>query len=943
MRLSWHEIRARAAIFATEWAGEGYEKGQAQHFYRDFFDVFGMPVRRLAAFEEPVQSLGQQRGYVDLFWKGVLLVEQKSVGRSLRKARTQALEYFPHLKDAELPRYLLLSDFQSFELHDLDEGAEVAFRLAELPDFVEHFGFVLGVQKRSFHDQDPVNIEASELVRELYDRLSEANPDGGELDRYLVRLVFCFFADDTGIFEPRDAFADLIDHRTLEDGADLGRCIAEVFQVLNTPDDQRSAALDPDLAGFPYIDGDLFKERLLIHSFDSAMRERLLDACRLDWSRISPAVFGALFLSVMDPAERRAQGTHYTTEKNILKVIEPLFLDELRSEFSRLKARRDGRKRADLEAFHQRLGAIRCFDPACGCGNFLVIAYRELRMLEIDVIRELRAYQAAEGQQVMDAPALSLVDVDQFYGIELGAIPVRIAETALWMMDHLMNSRLSLEFGQTYVRIPLRVSSRIVQADALETDWADVLPPDRCSYVLGNPPFGGAKLQSETQREQVRRIAELGSNGGTLDYVAAWFLRAGEYARRGGARIGFVATNSITQGEQVGQLWPKILCGSELVIAFAHRTFVWGSDTRGKAHVHVVVIGLESTTAARKDRRLFSYSDLQGEPVESRHASLSPYLMDASGLPDPRVVVRESSQQLGGLPPMVTGSQPIDDGNFIFDAQQRAEFLAKEPRAERFLRPYIGSREHLHRSNRWILALQEATPSEIRAMPEVVSRLRAVREYRQQSKRTSTLAIAEYPANYNVEVLPTAPFLVVPQVTSERRQYVPIGWAHPPVIPSSLVCLIEDATNQLFGLLTSAMHMTWLRHVGGRLKSDYRYSIGLVYNTFPAPPCGGKGLTRLEVPARAVLDARSEFGDATLADIYDPDSMPIKLRAAHRDLDRAVDRLYRKKPFGSDRERFQHLLTIYGKCVALIPASIPKSGRKRLTSAKRVRSGGIDH
>ena len=943
MRLSWHEIRARAAIFATEWAGEGYEKGQAQHFYRDFFDVFGMPVRRLAAFEEPVQSLGQQRGYVDLFWKGVLLVEQKSVGRSLRKARTQALEYFPHLKDAELPRYLLLSDFQSFELHDLDEGAEVAFRLAELPDFVEHFGFVLGVQKRSFHDQDPVNIEASELVRELYDRLSEANPDGGELDRYLVRLVFCFFADDTGIFEPRDAFADLIDHRTLEDGADLGRCIAEVFQVLNTPDDQRSAALDPDLAGFPYIDGDLFKERLLIHSFDSAMRERLLDACRLDWSRISPAVFGALFLSVMDPAERRAQGAHYTTEKNILKVIEPLFLDELRSEFSRLKARRDSRKRADLEAFHRRLGAIRCFDPACGCGNFLVIAYRELRMLEIEVIRELRAYQAAEGQQVMDAPALSQVDVDQFYGIELGAIPVRIAETALWMMDHLMNSRLNLEFGQTHVRIPLRVSSRIVRADALETDWADVLPPDRCSYVLGNPPFGGAKLQSETQREQVRRIAELGSNGGTLDYVAAWFLRAGEYARRGGARIGFVATNSIMQGEQVGQLWPKILCGSELVIAFAHRTFVWGSDTRVKAHVHVVVIGLESTTAARKDRRLFSYSDLQGEPVESRHASLSPYLMDASGLPDPRVVVRESSQQLGGLPPMVTGSQPIDDGNFIFDAQQRAEFLAKEPRAERFLRPYIGSREHLHRSNRWILALQEATPSEIRAMPEVVSRLRAVREYRQQSKRTSTLAIAEYPANYNVEVLPTAPFLVVPQVTSERRQYVPIGWAHPPVIPSSLVCLIEDATNQLFGLLTSAMHMTWLRHVGGRLKSDYRYSIGLVYNTFPAPPCGGKGLTRLEVPARAVLDARSEFGDATLADIYDPDSMPIKLRAAHRDLDRAVDRLYRKKPFGSDRERFQHLLTIYGKCVALIPASIPKSGRKRLTSAKRVRSGGIDH
>ena len=928
MRLSWQEIRIRAAAFAREWDGEGYEKGQTQLFYRDFFDVFGMPVRRLAALEEPVKRLGQSRGYVDLFWNGVLLVEQKSVGRSVRKAKAQALEYFPHLKDAELPRYLLRSDFQTFELHDFDEGSETAFELAELPDFVEHFGFVLGVQKRSFRDQDPVNIEASELVGELYDLLSEANLDSDELERYLLRLVFCLFADDTGIFAPRDAFVDLIEHRTRGDGTDLGRCIAEVFQVLNTPDDRRSKALDPDLAGFPYIDGELIKERLLVQSFDSAMRERLLEACRFDWSRISPAVFGALFQSLMDPAQRRAQGAHYTTEKNILKVIEPLFLDDLRTEFSRLKTRKDNRRRADLEAFHRRLGAIRCFDPACGCGNFLVIAYRELRLLEIDVIRELRAYQAAKGQQVMDAPALSLIDANQFCGIELGEIPACIAETALWMMDHLMNNRLSLEFGQGYVRLPLRVSSRIAQADALEIDWADVLPPDHCSYVLGNPPFGGAKLQSELQREQVRRIAELGSTGGTLDYVAAWFLRAGEYARRGGARIGFVATSSITQGEQAGQLWPRLLCRYGLEIAFAHRTFAWGSDVRGKANVHVVIIGLEPATADRNDRRLFWYSNLQGEPVESRYASLSPYLVDGSGLPDPRMVVRETSQQLSGLPPMITGSQPIDDGNFIFNAEQRTGFLAKEPRSERFLRPYIGSREHLYGSGRWILALQGATPTAIQSMPEVVSRLRAVREYRQRSKRASTLAIAEDPAKYNVEVLPSAPFLVVPQVTSERRQYVPIGWAHPPSIPSSLVCVIENATVPLFGLLTSAMHMSWLTHVGGRLGSSYRYSIGLVYNTFPAP-CGVEGLEDLGSLAQAVLDARAEHGDATLVALYDPDTMPTKLRSAHRDLDRAVDRLYRKKPFGSDRERFVYLLALYGKHVAPIPAADPQVRRKR--------------
>ena len=616
MRLSWNEIRARAATFAQEWADANYERGETQLFYRDFFDIFGMPVRRVATFEEPVRLLGDRRGFIDLFWKGVLLVEQKSEGRDLTQARNQALSYFPGISDADLPRYLLLSDFQTFELYDLDEDESTAFTLADLPQYIEKFGFILGVQRRSFRDQDPVNIAASERVGQLHDALEESGYTGHDLEQFLVRIVFCFFADDTGIFEPRDIFLDLLENRTQEDGSDLGGWLAQLFQVLNTPVGQRSAILDEDLARFPYVNGDLFREPLLIPSFDSEMRQRLIDACHFNWSEISPAIFGSLFQSVMDKDERRAQGAHYTTEKNILKVIEPLFLDELRAEFQRLKARRDNRRLPALIAFQHRLGRLRFFDPACGCGNFLIIAYRELRALEIEVLKEMRPH----GQLDLLAQSLSVVDVDAFYGIELGEFPAHIAEVALWMMDHIMNNRLSLEFGQTYARIPLEKSPHIRHGDALEIDWSTLLLPQECSYVLGNPPFVGAKFQTEQQREQVRNIAALGRNGGTLDYVTAWFIKAGEYIQQSEAQIGFVATNSITQGEQVAQLWPLLFDRCKLDIAFAHRTFAWGSDARGMAHVHVVIIGLAKQGEALQEKRLFSYETGQGGATrESPH------------------------------------------------------------------------------------------------------------------------------------------------------------------------------------------------------------------------------------------------------------------------------------------------------------------------------------
>ena len=924
MRLSWNEVRVRAAAFADKWRQAAYEKGETQSFYNDFFQIFGVERRTVARYEAHVAKLDNRRGFIDLFWPGVLIVEQKSAGHDLARAYEQAGDYVDALPENQRPRYILVSDFQTFELHDLDERETAYFPLADLHAHVEKFGFILGVQRRTFRDQDPANIKAAELVGLLHDALAASGYQGHDLERFLVRVVFCLFADDTGIFEPRDIFFDFIETRTSEDGSDTGARLAELFQVLNTPEAERQTTLDEDLARFPYVNGALFDGPLSIPFFDAAMRATLLNACRFDWSNISPAIFGALFQSVMEPAERRAQGAHYTTEQNILKVIEPLFLDDLHAEFARLKSRRDNRRRADLLRFQERLGQLRFLDPACGCGNFLIIAYRELRLLEIDILRELRA-----------VAYLSRVDVDQFYGIELGEFPARIAEIALWIMDHIMNNRFSLEFGRLYRRIPLQKSPHIVHGDALEIDWSEVLPADQCDYVLGNPPFVGAKYQTATQRAQVRRIAGLGGSGGTLDYVSTWLIKAGTYAT-GQTRIGFVATNSTTQGEQVGQLWPILFDRNGLEIAFAHRTFAWGSDARGKAHVHVIILGLDRRANARNEKRLFSYPDLNGDPEETRHLALSPYLFDAGGLSDPHLTVHEASRPTNGMGKLIIGSKPIDGGHYIFSAEERDAFLETEPDAAPLLRPFVGAREYLQGGERWILALHDAAPDMLARLPRVRQRIIAVRAYRQASKSRPTVKLAETPTLYHVNVVPTAPFLVIPEVSSERREYVPIGWLEPPTIPSNKLRVLLDSTLADFTLLTSAMHMAWMRTATGRMKSDYMYSVGVVYNTFPTPPKSadpvsstGLDLSKLEPLAQAVLDARAAHPGATLAELYDPDLMPPNLRRAHQVLDRAVDRLYRPGGFASERERVEHLFMLYEKMRTPLEAARQVKPRRR--------------
>jgi len=924
MRLSWNEIRARAARFADEWKHAHYERDESQTFYNEFFEVFGVTRRRVASFEEPVKKLGDERGFIDLFWKGVLLVEQKSAGRNLARAKEQALDYFPGLKEHELPRYILVSDFQSFELHDLEDGVASRFALHQLPEHIEAFGFILGVQKRTFRDQDPVNIQASEMMGKLHDALKESGYEGHDLERFLVRLVFCLFADDTGIFDPRDIFSALITQRTNPDGSDIGLWLSQLFDVLNTPIDQRQHHLDEDLAQFPYVNGELFKERLPFPSFNAAMRSLLLDALDFSWDAISPAIFGSLFQSVMNVKERRSQGAHYTTERNILKVIEPLFLDDLRVRFKTLTERRDSGRRKALEAFHKELSSLRFFDPACGCGNFLIISYRELRLLEIELLKVLQ-----KDQLHLDVSKMSEIDVDQFYGIELGEFPARIAEIALWMMDHIMNNKLSLEFGESFVRIPLKKSPHIIPADALEMDWATLIPPAECSYVLGNPPFGGAKYQSDKQRAQVRRIAHLGGSGGTLDYVTAWFIKAGDYLGKSSARVGFVATNSITQGEQVAQLWPLLFDRYGLEISFAHRTFAWGSDARGMAHVHVVIIGLTRRDQEPSDKRLFSYNDIKGDPTESRHAALTPYLFDAGTVVNRHLVVDETSRPLCDVPQLVIGSKPIDEGHYIFSREERSEFLHREPGAAKYLHPYVGSVEFINGGERWILYLADVPPNELRAMPAVKERVAAVRAFRLKSKSEGTRKLADTPTRFHVTVVPVSPFLVIPKVSSERRDFVPIGWINPPTIPSDLVFVLQCADLWHFGILTSAMHMAWLRQIGGRLKSDYRYSVGIVYNTFPWPDVTDQQRARIRTLAHAVLDARMLFPSSTLADLYDVDAMPPQLRKAHRVLDDAVDKLYRSAAFTGDRDRAEHLFGLYEKLIApLVVAAAPPRDRR---------------
>jgi hypothetical protein len=903
MPLSWNEIRDRAMAFTREWSEECSEEAEAKSFWDAFFHVFGIHRRRVASFEVPVNKADGRGGFIDLLWKGMLLVEHKSRGRNLDRAFRQAFDYFPGIKDRDLPRYVLVSDFARFRLYDLDQDQQHEFPLSDLHNNLQLFGFVAGYQSRSFGREDPVNVQAAEKLGRLHDLLMASGYEGHPLEVLLVRLLFCLFADDTALFE-RQQFRDYLDQRTAEDGSDLGMHLAQIFQVLDTPRDRRLKTLDDQLAAFPFVNGHLFAETLPIASFNSIMRESLLECCSLDWSRISPAVFGSLFQSIMDARARRNLGAHYTSETNILKLIRTLFLDDLWAEFHRIKGNRN-----KLFAFLKKLCRLHFFDPACGCGNFLVIAYRELRLLELEVLRHVRQ----NDQLMLDVFQLIGVNVDQFHGIEIEEWPARIAEVALWLTDHQMNIETSKEFGMYFARLPLKKAPHIVQGNALRMDWRDVVAPERLSYLLGNPPFVGSKFLNSDQRNEVAAAFQGVKGAGVLDYVACWYQKAAEYmADNPGIRAAFVSTNSITQGEQVGVLWPELF-RQGIRIHFAHRTFQWSSEARGKAAVHCVIIGFGLQEVS--DRWLFDYDTPKSEPQAVKVKNINPYLVDG-----PTVVLQNRSKPICPVPTIGIGNKPIDGGNYLLTPEAKDAFLVMEPGAEKCFRRWIGSDEFINGYERWCLWLGDCPPDELRRMPEALKRVDRVRAFRLASKSAPTRKLADTPTRFHVENMPTGNYLIVPKVSSERRAFIPIGFMGPETLCSDLVFIIAYATLYHFGTLSSTMHNAWMRAVCGRLKSDYRYSAGIVYNNFPWPEPTDEQRSAIEAAAQGVLDARAKYPTATLADLYDPLAMPPDLVKAHKALDRAVDAAYGKRGFSSDAERVAFLFDRYQQLIAPLMA-----------------------
>jgi len=911
MPLSWNEIRKRAIEFAQEYANATRENAETQSFYNDFFNVFGISRRRVASFEEPVKKLAKKRGRIDLFWKGVLLVEQKSTGRNLDAAYSQALDYFPNLQDEELPKYVLVSDFQRFELYDLETSNIHKFLLSELHKNVELFGFIAGYQKREFKDQDPVNIEASERMGKLHDMLKESGYVGHELELFLVRLLFCLFADDTGIFE-KDTFQFYLEDKTKEDGSDLGLHLAMIFQTLNTSIEKHPKTLDESLKAFTYINGTLFADILTIPAFDSTMRKSLISACYFDWSRISPAIFGSLFQSVMDKDKRRGIGAHYTTEKNIMKILKPLFLDELNAEFEKIKT-----SKPKLQAFHDKLANLKFLDPACGCGNFLILAYRELRELEISVLKALYGDQLA-----LDVSHFSRIDVDAFYGIEIEEFPAKIAEVALWLMDHQMNIRLSEAFGVYYVRLPLRKTARIIHGNALRIDWKEIILPNWLNYILGNPPFRGKKEQDDVQKSDMNLIFRGVDSAGLLDYVAAWYLKAAQYIQNTNIECAFVSTNSICQGEQVGILWGVLIERYNIQINFAHRTFQWSSEARKKAAVHCIIIGF--ATFEKNHKLLFHYDNPQSEPHEIRATLINPYLVDA-----PVVLIEKRSRSLCEVAEINKGSEATDFGHLILSETEKEELIRTEPNVKKWIREYVGGEEFINSTKRYCLWLVGIEPKAMKSMPSVMDRVKRVQEARQNSDKARTKEWAKMPTLFSENRQPDTDYLLIPKVSSERRVYLPIGFCTKEVIASGSVLVIPNASLYEFGILSSIMHNEWMRYTAGRMKSDYQYSSTIVYNNFPWPQNPTQAqIKSVETKAQAVLDARKQFNDSSLAALYDPLTMPPVLLKAHFGLDKAVDAAYRKQPFDSQRNRIEFLFGLYQQLTAPLIAATSKKKKK---------------
>ena len=800
------------------------------------------------------------------------------------------MDYFPGLKEAELPKYILISDFETFKLYDLEEDKNYEFTLNELYKNVHLFGFIAGYTKHKVVAEDPINIQAAQMMGKLHDKLKDVGYDGHSLEVFLVRLLFLGFAEDTSIFEKR-AFLEFLENKTSEDGSDLGSKLTELFQVLNTPFEKRLKNLDESLATFPYVNGKLFEEFLPIPSFDSKMREILLECCYLDWSKISPAIFGSLFQSIMDKEHRRNLGAHYTSEANILKLIRPLFLDELYEKFEKVK-----KNKKQLAEFHKELSTLHFLDPACGSGNFLIIAYRELRILELEILKILYS------ENVLDISSIVWCDVDQFHGIEVEEFPAQIAQVAMWLIDHQMNMMISEHFGQYFVRLPLKKSADIIHANSLQIPWEDVINSDKLTYILGNPPFIGSNIMTKIQRAEVVKEFHDVKGAGVLDYVTAWYLKASKYIQNTKIKVAFVSTNSIVQGEQVGILWKELFSNYGIKIHFAHQTFNWSNEAKSNAAVHVVIIGFAQFDSTNK--RIFEYENIKSNAHEKSAKNINAYLVEGDD-----IVIEKRRKPLCNVLNIIKGNYYAKSEGLIIEEKDLDYLVKNEPNAKKWIKLLIGADEFINNRKRYCLWLVDCPPDELRKMPLVMERVNRVREDRLKStdKGMQNLAPIRFRETNNPDKC-----IVIPVVSSEKRPYIPIGFIDKNTISTNGNLIIPNGDLFLFGQLTSLMHMAWVKYTCGRLKSDYRYSKDLVYNNYPFPKnVSEKQKKAVEEKAQNVLDIRASFSDCSLADLYDPLSMPPNLKKAHQELDKAVDNCYGSKSFKNDKERIEFLFGLY--------------------------------
>lgn len=910
-------IRTRAATFAKNFSQSTYEMGEAQNFIRGLCEIFELPHLSAVSFEHRAKRIGGKHGRIDGFFPGLLLIEMKSSGKDLNKAYQQATEYLVNLPENELPAYIMISDFATVHIYNrMDHSEPLCFKLADLPKHVDSLLFMAGYKSVIAQQQVAINQRAAEKMAALHDSMKAAGYKGKDLETYLVRLLFCLFADDTALFENNGQFCAFLENHTKKDGDDLHDQLIKLFETLDIKN--RPKNMPAYLDAFPYVNGSLFTGKIERHFFDETARLTLLDCAKEDWSEISPEIFGSLFQAIMHfddndtvakSKKRREFGAHYTSEANIQKAVQSLFIEGLKEELRSILELKGKARNSKLLSFQQKIANIKIFDPACGCGNFLVVAYREIRHLELDVIEALYGRDKLH----LDVGEIIKCNVDQCYGIEIDEAAVQIATVALWLTDHQMNMAVGNRLGRHIARLPLDKKANITCANALQTDWSAILPPKECSYIIGNPPFIGYSFQSKEQKADLAKVFAGMDGAGVLDYVTAWYVKAAAYIKINQTiTVAFVSTNSICQGEQVAILWGHML-SQGIKIHFAHRTFRWSNEGKGVAAVHCVIVGFGLSEP--KQRMIFDYGDdIAGEPVCVVAKNINPYLVDA-----PNVLLDKQRKPLCFSAPVMTkGSQPTDGGHLLLSQEEAEKIRETDPIAAKYIRQFLGADEFINSLPRYCLWLRDSTAHDRKSSPEIRRRIQSVKGMRLASPKVPTQKLAETPYLFSEDRQTDKPYLLIPSVSSEQRQFVPIGYLLPTVIASNLVFMIPNATHYHFGILTSTMHNAWMRAVCGRLESRYRYSNTIVYNNFPWPKSVKKPQEKsIEDAAKKVLVARSteeklcadQGQSCSLATLYG--SMPADLLKAHATLDKAVDAAYGYKGGKDDAERVAFLFGLY--------------------------------